>query len=285
MRKIYGWIKLHRSLLENDLWLACNDFQKVLIIRLLLMANHKPQKIELGVEIFELKPGQFITSREKLIQQCGNSASEQKIRTALKKFEKYNFLTLKSTNKFTVVNIVNWGFYQQLDEKNNQQITNKQPTNNQQITTNKNDKNDNNDNNIYIVGQNDPPQTFIQDSKGTSRQQGMDNPIQDSKGTSRESVENSKVFIVPSVAEVQAYCYERGNGIDAENFVDFYKSNGWKVGKNKMQDWKAVVRRWEKNEQNKHSLNKNKFINYLQPDCSREMMEEIIKNKAKKREL
>ena len=45
--------------------------------------------------------------------------------------------------------------------------------------------------------------------------------------------------------EVAAYCRERANGIEAERFVDFYKSKGWMIGKNKMKDWKAAVRTWE----------------------------------------
>ena len=52
----------------------------------------------------------------------------------------------------------------------------------------------------------------------------------------------------PTVAEVAAYCQERGNGINPESFVDFYASKGWMVGKNPMKDWKAAVRTWERSE-------------------------------------
>lgn len=55
-----------------------------------------------------------------------------------------------------------------------------------------------------------------------------------------------KKFEPPSVDDVRAYCLERGNGIDPEYFVDFYKSKDWMIGKNKMKDWKAAVRNWEK---------------------------------------
>lgn len=51
-------------------------------------------------------------------------------------------------------------------------------------------------------------------------------------------------FVKPSVEEVAAYCREKGYGIDAMRFVDYYDSNGWKVGKNPMQDWRATVRSW-----------------------------------------
>ena len=52
----------------------------------------------------------------------------------------------------------------------------------------------------------------------------------------------------PTVEEVAAYCRERGNSVDAERFVDFYASKGWKVGNQLMKDWKACVRTWERRE-------------------------------------
>ena len=56
----------------------------------------------------------------------------------------------------------------------------------------------------------------------------------------------SKRFIRPTLEEVRAYCQERGNDVDAEKFIDFYESKGWKVGKSAMKDWKASIRTWEK---------------------------------------
>jgi hypothetical protein len=58
-------------------------------------------------------------------------------------------------------------------------------------------------------------------------------------------------FIPPTLDEVIAYCQERRNGIDAERFIDFYASKGWMVGSNKMKDWKAAVRNWEKRNNSK----------------------------------
>lgn len=54
-------------------------------------------------------------------------------------------------------------------------------------------------------------------------------------------------FIPPTREEVQAYCLGRNNNVDVERFIDHYTSNGWMVGKNKMKDWKAAVRTWERN--------------------------------------
>ena len=66
------------------------------------------------------------------------------------------------------------------------------------------------------------------------------NPIQESARVPR--------FTPPTVDEVATYCRERGNTVDAERFVDFYASKGWKIGKEPMKDWKAAVRTWEKRE-------------------------------------
>lgn len=67
-------------------------------------------------------------------------------------------------------------------------------------------------------------------------------------GTPADKPPKTCAFVPPSVEEVRAYCLERGNGIDPQYFVDYYDSNGWMVGKTKMKDWKATVRRWEANE-------------------------------------
>ena len=60
--------------------------------------------------------------------------------------------------------------------------------------------------------------------------------------------QKTKRFTPPTLEEVEAYCLERGNSVDPERFIDYYTSNGWKVGKNTMKDWKAAVRTWEKSD-------------------------------------
>lgn len=62
-------------------------------------------------------------------------------------------------------------------------------------------------------------------------------------------------FTPPSVEEVSAYCQERRNSVDAQRFVDFYASKGWKVGKEAMKDWKAAVRTWERRDEHGHERN------------------------------
>ena len=60
-----------------------------------------------------------------------------------------------------------------------------------------------------------------------------------------------KSFTKPTIEEIKQYCDERNNSINAEAFYDFYESKDWYVGKNKMKDWKACVRTWEKRNETK----------------------------------
>ena len=67
-------------------------------------------------------------------------------------------------------------------------------------------------------------------------------------GGNNPTPEKKERIKAPSVEEVQAYCRERGNTIDAQHFVDYYSARGWMLGKSHIKDWKACVRTWERNE-------------------------------------
>ena len=60
-------------------------------------------------------------------------------------------------------------------------------------------------------------------------------------------------FEKPTVEEIDGYCKERRNGLDAQQFFDFYESKGWKVGAAKMKDWRASVRTWEQRRKNENT--------------------------------
>ena len=89
-------------------------------------------------------------------------------------------------------------------------------------------------------------------------------------------IKNKRVlsFFKPTIDDVKLYCLERNNNIDAETFFDFYESKDWLVGKNKMKNWKASVRTWEKREQNK-SQKMSKIHQHLQKNIN-------VKEKLKK---
>ena len=89
-----------------------------------------------------------------------------------------------------------------------------------------------------------------------------------------------KRFVPPTVEEVSAYCRERGNSVDAQTFVDFYSSKGWKVGASPMKDWRACVRTWERNRQSTQKVvNAQKYTQRdysgQQDEAMRRMIEEM----------
>ena len=62
----------------------------------------------------------------------------------------------------------------------------------------------------------------------------------------KEDIKPLKRFTKPTIEDVQAYCQERNNNVDAQKWYDYYSANGWRVGKNPMKDWKAAIRTWER---------------------------------------
>lgn len=62
----------------------------------------------------------------------------------------------------------------------------------------------------------------------------------------RDAPTKAPYFTPPNIEEIREYCVSRNNNIDPEQFYDFYESKGWMIGKNRMKDWKAAVRTWER---------------------------------------
>lgn len=128
-----GWIKIHRQFLDWE-WYDDNN-TKILFIHLLLKANHKPKKYRGKL----IQIGQHVTGLEVLCKETGLSI--QKIRTAISKLKSTNEITIKTSSKGTVIQIVNYTKYQIVTNE----LTNQQQTSNKPATTNKNDKNVKND--------------------------------------------------------------------------------------------------------------------------------------------
>lgn len=203
-----GFIALHRSLLSWG-WHA-DPATGWLFVNLLLMANWTDSEWQ-GMTI---KRGQLVTGRKALAAQTG--LSERQIRTALDHLKSTNELTIKSTNKFSLITLVNYGKFQNvqsdIDQQNDQQV----------------------------------------DQRPTSNR-----PQMNKDNKEEQCISPRKRFTPPTVEDVEAYCRERGNGVDAQRFVDFYASKGWKVGNAGMKDWHAAVRNWERRDDMKNGGGKN----------------------------
>ena len=93
-----------------------------------------------------------------------------------------------------------------------------------------------------------PIETKENQTKPTESQKEKEKKEKERNEKESENIIPLKRFIPPTVDEVALYCFERHNHVSAQKFVDYYSSNGWKVGKNPMKDWKAAVRTWERSE-------------------------------------
>lgn len=85
----------------------------------------------------------------------------------------------------------------------------------------------------------------------------------------------TKIFIPPSVKEVDDYMTEINFMGDADQFVDFYTSKNWFVGRNKMKDWKAAVRTWKRSDYNKGKRAMTTFAD-VREERGREQMRKFV---------
>ena len=135
--------------MEKAIWKNSNAEQKVVLWTILMMVYHDENEWIWQGQKFKTMPGEMVTSLQKISDNAG--VSIQSVRSALKKFEKLEFLTYESTRTGRLIKVINWSIYQADNETPNKAI-NKEPTKSQQRankepTTTKNNKNDNNDKN------------------------------------------------------------------------------------------------------------------------------------------
>jgi hypothetical protein len=177
---------------------------------LILTANHNNKKFILGNEVIECERGELITSDRKLMERWGWSKS--KVRAFLITLEKDSMVDIKRSQKKTTIKIHQYSDYQNLETAN-------KPTKDRKETDKRPQRDPNN------------------------------NKKEIKKDKKEEKHKGKNKFSPPPVEIVIMYFQEKGvKGRDGElignEFVDFYQSNGWLVGSNKMKDWKASVRTW-----------------------------------------
>lgn len=209
MAQLNGFVVLHRSLLK---WGWHSDpATGWLFINLILLASHTPTEWR-GIK---LDRGQLITGRKSLSEQTG--LSERQIRTALEHLKTTGEVTIKPTNKYSLITLVNYRKFQDIHDASTSTSTSTS-TSNRPATD-------------HIVTK--KPYEQIE---------------QDIMEVADAPPAKKKRFTPPTVDEVKAYCAEIGSSINAEYFIDYYEATGWKVGRNPMRDWRATVRNWTKRE-------------------------------------
>lgn len=148
MQELNGYVKIFRKF---RYWRWYSDIAvRSVFLECLLLANYKETTWKSEV----LKPGQLVTGYASLANSLGLSI--QQVRTAIKKLQQTGEISLKATNKYTIITVTKWEDYQVFDADVNKQITNEKQTDSNESTNNqqqrKNNKNNKNSNNSYVRG-------------------------------------------------------------------------------------------------------------------------------------
>ena len=142
-----GWIKIHRKILENPIICKDSDYLAVWIY-LLLNATHKEIPALFKGKKITLQKGQLITGRKSMSNQL--KISESKIYRIINDFKSEQQIEQQTSNQNSLISILNWDKYQQIEQQNEQQMNNERTTDEQPVNTNKNVKNDKNER-IYNI--------------------------------------------------------------------------------------------------------------------------------------
>ena len=124
-----GWFKTYRKIIDSPIFDNADALKMWTWI--LAKASHKDRVLIVGTQNVEIKKGEFIFGRKMAAEKL--KYSENKTYRLLKLIEKMGMIEVKSNNKFSVIKVVNWGFYQDGSAQSEQQIDNKQTTDRQQI--------------------------------------------------------------------------------------------------------------------------------------------------------
>ena len=122
-----SWIKLHRKLLDSDVFKK-PDHLKIWTY-LLLKASHRGKVFKHGSQILKIKPGSFVSGRQKIAEETG--FSESKIRRFLEAKKATNKITIKSTKQYSIITICKYSDYQ-IDEEQTDQQKDQQTDHNQE---------------------------------------------------------------------------------------------------------------------------------------------------------
>lgn len=213
-----GYISLHRAIQKHWIYQEDRVFSKFEAwTDILMRVNHAEGKVMHNGKLETVQRGSTIWSLGDMETRW--KWSNKKVKRFLDCLVSDQMLSYKSTTKKTYLTVENYDVYQC-------QPGAKAPQKHHEGTTEAFQKHTNNN---------------VNNNKSLNKKE---EEIKDT--VDLPSTTPTKRFIHPTLEEVQAYCNERQNGVDAAKWINYYTSNGWKVGKNAMKDWKAAVRTWER---------------------------------------
>ena len=257
MQELNGFILLHRKLKQWG-WYK-DSVVKDLFLHLLLSASFKDFEW-MGRQ---LKAGQLITGRKRLAEEL--DFTERQIRTALDKLKSTGEVTIETTNKYTIITVVNWEDYQGLDKIATSKTTNKRPAlsvnklltsietleKSTKKTTNKDELqsliNSGIDEIKKILATNiSANERPTKDQQMTNKRPHMNNINNDN------NVKNSSSDVAsaaPQLSEILLFISENRLRVDGREFYKRYSENGWKTESGKrITDWKRMLKVWDRRE-------------------------------------
>ena len=234
-----GWIKIHRCIVKHWIWENADYLRWWL--DLLLYAEYEDKKrLTSRSKLVQVKRGQVLVSIRGLKRRWARKDEEENIITPsvhtvlrfLRLLEEDGMITRTlGEHQTSLITICNYARYQ--------------------VTSNA-DSNAHSNAHSNADSNADSNAPLIKNIRNEETKE-----IQEVTGARARS---SK-FVAPTFEEVQAYINEKQYNFDAAHFIDYYTSNGWRVGKNPMKDWKAAVRNWARSEHRNQQPNKQPYGN------------------------
>ena len=223
-----GFIMIDRSILEDDMYFSEKFTRMQAYMDLCLLAAFKSRTFYIRGNKVELQPMQVAKSVRDLADRWQWSVN--KVRGYLYELEKGDYI---DTQKTSVNQIITIKKYIVVNTQNDTQINTQTDTQNDTQTDTPIIKNNNvNNENKDIV---------IESVVVSNEQQTLPTPTKEKK-------RRSSVFVKPTLEECIAYANEKGFNWDASRFYNYYESNGWRVGRNPMKNWKAAMSSWNTKE-------------------------------------
>ena len=212
-----GFIVIDRKIKEWRFWQ--NATACALWLHILINANWKDGYYHCA----KIPRGSFATSMRHLAEEL--DTSEKTVRKWLKRFEEEGQISIEASKHYTIIKVLNYSAYQDVGMVRGSQQDSEQYS-----------------------------QQGLFEGLVDGSFEGLDNRTTITTITTEPKKPNSSSRMKrPTVDQIQEYISENNYAVNAEKFYDYYESNGWKVGRNPMKNWKACVRTWSRGSPKKGS--------------------------------
>lgn len=240
-----SWIKLFRDINKHWIW-QNSDYLKWWL-DILLEVNHAPAKVVIKNKIYDCNRGEKLYSLDTWALRWGTNKS--KARRFLQLLQNDNMIELKSETQTTRLIVCKYDTYQDMRNADETQMKRKRNADETHLTPIEEGKEEKEGKELFLLEKETKEKKISKENPNEIFPQSEQ--VEPGAEERKKVAPKKERFKPPTVQEVQDYCYERQNGIQAYTFVNFYQSKGWKVGNQPMKDWRAAVRTWEqKNKQN-----------------------------------